>query len=103
MSVAENSSVMDTSMDAAASASMAAPQKPAAAAQSTRPDGRLPTELRPISVEHGLLNRADGSVQWTQGQDREGDSRDRAQQRGALIYSSRDSMRVDSHLFWFFR
>jgi len=65
MSAADRSSVMDTSMDAAAMA--AAPQKPAAPL-SSRPDGRLPTELRPISVEHGLLNRADGSVQWTQGQ-----------------------------------
>lgn len=63
------SSDMDTSPSSSSAAAAAIPSSstPVASASSGRPDGRLPSELRPLSVEHGLLHRADGSVQWTQG------------------------------------
>jgi len=62
-----DSSIMDTTAEGVAATEAAA--RAAAllpASLSERPDNRLPTELRPISVDHGVLNRADGSAQWSQ-------------------------------------
>lgn len=74
---------MDTDADSAAdgathSSSSAAAASPAAASTSggastrvsapgSRPDGRLSSELRPLSVEHSPLSRADGSAHWSSG------------------------------------
>jgi exosome complex component RRP46 len=64
---AANSSVMDTSEEGIAAAEAAARAAALAPAPvSDRPDNRLASELRPISVEHGVLSRADGSAQWSQ-------------------------------------
>ncbi|XP_028796428.1 exosome complex exonuclease RRP46 homolog [Neltuma alba] len=33
-----------------------------------RPDGRSPSQLRPLACSRGILNRAHGSASWTQGE-----------------------------------
>ncbi|KAI9072142.1 hypothetical protein K1719_011171 [Acacia pycnantha] len=33
-----------------------------------RPDGRTPSQLRPLACSRGILNRAHGSASWTQGE-----------------------------------
>jgi len=66
-SAASSASAAVAASSTSATATMAVSSPSPLSSSSSRPDGRLPTELRPISVEHGLLQRADGSCSWSQG------------------------------------